>query len=126
MIRQPTPLMRLLAWHRAYMRGDRPPQHDADPQCGWYQMRRVKDGPWIPVEIWCDREIDENGELACDEKLRADAFGEELDPNEIWTWLTPISRAEFMRLTEFRMQNQHCIANDRPIDLGATPTPPRG
>lgn len=123
-MRQPSPVMRLLAWHRSYMRGDNPARHDADPQCGFYTMKTVKNGPLIPVEIWCDREIDENGELACDERLRADAFGEELDPNEIWTWLTPVSREEFMRLTKFRMENQHLISNERPIDLGETPTPP--
>lgn len=126
MIRQPTPIMRLLRWHRAFMRGDNPPRHDGDPQCGWYQMRRVENGPLIPVEIWCDRHTDENGELTCDERLRADAFGEELDPVEIWIWLKPISREEFMQLTEYRMQNQHILHNNRPIDLGTTPTQPRG
>lgn len=125
MMRQPTPMLRLLSWHRAYMRGA-PAQHHDDPQCGWYKMRKVKGGVWVPVEIWCDREIDDNGELACDEILRADAFGEELDPDDIWLWVEPISRDEFMRLTEYRMQNQHRIQNETPIDLGSTPTPPRG
>jgi hypothetical protein len=126
MMRRPSPIMRLLKWHRASMRGDNPPRHDADPHCGWYRMRMVKNGPWVPVEIWCDRDVDEHGELTRDEVLRADAFGEELDPAKIWTYLRPISKAEFEQLTEYRMKNQHLIDNKRPIDLGTTPTPPRG
>lgn len=126
MIRQPTPIMKLLAWHRSYMRGDNPLRHDGYPECGWYRMQRVKNGPWVPVEIWCDREVDQHGELTCDEILRADAFGEELDAEEIWTWLKPISKQEFEQLVEYRMQNQHRMNCNRSIDLSTTPTPPGG
>lgn len=106
------------------MRGDAPPRHDADPHCGWYQMREVKNGPWIPVEIWCDRDVDENGDLTCDEVLRADAFGRSVDAEMVWTWLRPISKSDFEKLTDYRMKNQHRIQDNKPIDLGSAPTPP--
>lgn len=122
--RQPSPVMRLLRWHRSYMRGENPPRHDGDPQCGWYRMQKVKGGPWVPVEIWCEQVTDETGELCQPERMRADAFGENLDAEEIWTWLTPISRQEFDRITQFRLQNEHRYESGQRIDLGAAPTLP--
>lgn len=125
MMRQPSTMMALTRWHRAYMRGEAPPMHDGWPEAGWYKMRRVKGGPWVPVEIWCEQHTDpETGELTEPEQLRADAFGEYLDPASIWTWLTPISRAEFRELTEFRLKNQHRLNCTTPINLGASPILP--
>jgi hypothetical protein len=118
--------MRLLKWHRAFMRGENPPMHDADPQCGWYRTQMVKNGPWVPVEIWCDRDIDESGELEGPEILRADAFGKEVDVDEIWTWLTPISRQEFNELRDMRLKNEYRFGNTTNIDLSQNPTPPGG
>jgi len=126
MMRHPTPLLKLLAWHRAYLRGESPPVHDGDPHCGWYKMKRVSNGPWVPVAIWCDRDIDEFGELTSDEVLRADVYGDEGDPEEIWTYLKPITKADHEELTKYRLCNEHRIKCRTPIDLGAAPTPPRG
>ena len=48
-----------------------------EPNCGWYQMRKVKGGPWVPVHIWCDQDIDpETGDLRAPEKIFATIGGE--------------------------------------------------
>ena len=126
MMRQPTPIMRLLAWHRAFMRGEDPAIHDGMPEPGWYKMQARKNGPWIPVVIWCHRDIDEHGELTSDEVIRAEVWGEEKDAESIWTYLTPISKKDYNDLLEYRLGNQHRLNNDKPIDLGASPTLPTG
>lgn len=123
---RPSPLMALTRWHRAAMRGENPPRHDGTPQCGWYRMRMVKGGPWVPVSIYVTQEIDENGVLASDELLSASAFGESVDPRRVWSHLAPISKADFDRLTQYRLENQHRFFNDRPIDMKAAPTLPGG
>lgn len=107
------------------MAGDAPPIHDGHPECGWYKMRR-KRGHWVPVEIYVDREFDENGDLACDEKIKASVYLEPADPQKIWTYLTPISRAEFQRLTDYLLSNQDTINPSARIDVGVAPTLPRG
>ncbi len=105
------------------MRGDNPDRHDGWPECGWYKMQRVKNGPWLPVEIWCDQKIDEHGLLIDDEVIRARVWGEEEDAAEIWTYLKPISRKEFENLTEYRLRNQHILQDYQSIDLSDIPTP---
>jgi hypothetical protein len=125
MIRQPSSENSLLSWHRAAMSGENTYRHDGDPQCGWYKMQAVKNGPWEPVTIWCDQEIDpDTGELTAPEMMRADVFGEERPADEVWLWLTPISRDEFDRLYQWRLSNQHRLESRRSIDLAQTPTLP--
>lgn len=124
--RLPSTIMSLMAWHRAAMRGENPPRHDGMPECGWYRMQAVKNGPWVPVLIWCSQITDESGELSEPETMHADAFGEQKDPEEIWTWLTPISRADYDDLVRFRTDTEHRISSRKPIDLSAMPTPPGG
>lgn len=128
MIRQPTPMATLFAWHRAAIRGDNPPRHDADPHPGWYKRRLVKGGPWVPVRIYVDRDIDPStGELTCDEVLRIEVEGiDRGDPADQWTYLTPISRAEFESLTDYRLRDSRMMDTQRPIDLTQSPTPPQG
>lgn len=100
MIRQPSTMASLYAWHKAAMRDQALPRHDGDPQCGWFKMRLVKGGPWIPVEIRIEREIDPiTGELTGPEEFRCEVDGMRRDPAKVWTYLTPISRAEFDALT---------------------------
>jgi len=125
MIRQPTPVMRLLAWHRAFMRGENPARHDGLPECGWFKMRRVKNGPWVPVTIWCDQEIDENGELASDETLHAEIEGIDASPIEIWTYLSPITKKEFEHLMDYRLRDSRMMDVNHAVDLGAEPTSPQ-
>lgn len=44
---------------------------DGEPYCGFFQFREVSGGPWVPLRIFCEREIDDMGDLACDEILMA-------------------------------------------------------
>lgn len=103
MMRTPTPTARLYAWHRAALGPHPMPMHEGLPECGWYKTRLVKGGPWVPVEICIEREIDpETGELTGPEEYRCDVDGMRRDPARLWTFLTPISRAEFNTLAARR------------------------
>ena len=124
MMRQPTPLMKLLAWHRAALRGDTPPMHEGLPECGWYRTKLVKGGPWVAVEIICEREIDEAGELTGPEKLVAITEGRRTDPGRLWTYLTPITREEHARLESERMGGGMMAATMAKIDLTERPMRP--
>lgn len=120
MMRMPTPASQLYAWHRAALAGDNPPIHEGQPHCGWFRLRRVKGGPWVPVRIWCEREIDpETGELTCDERLRAEVEGIERDPVSIWTYLHPIPRAEFERITDQLLRIPGLTDTGNRFDLSA-------
>lgn len=123
-MRQPTPTMALLRWHRAALRGESVPVHDGDPQCGWYRTKLVKGGPWVAVEIICEREIDAAGELTSPEKLVAIIEGRRADPARLWTYLTPISRAEHTRLEDERLSGGQMAATMARIDLTGEPTRP--
>lgn len=117
-MRTPSTFHDLYAWHRAHMMGDNPPRYENEPHCGWYRTRLVKGGPWVPVEIRCQRVIDpETGELACDERLIAIMEGKVRDPLKVWTYLTPISRHEFAALQEARKTNSKMQATMARIDL---------
>lgn len=103
MIRQPSSMAILYRWHRAAVLGDAPPIHEGLPECGWYRTRLVKGGPWVPVEIRVEREIDpETGELTAPERLVAIVDGMRRDPVKVWTFLTPITRAEHADLIHRR------------------------
>ena len=100
-------------------------RHDDDPQCGWYRMQRVKGGIWVPGIIWADFDTDEAGELAGPVQIRAQtASGEELDPAEIWLWVTPIGIAEYKRISQWREDYSHRITDRSAVDLSTTPTRP--
>lgn len=43
-----------------------------EPQCGWFKMRLIKGGPWVPVRILCEQQIDDDtGELIAPEQMWA-------------------------------------------------------
>ena len=124
MMRKPTPMMKLYEHHRHSMNGGTPPIYDGFPQCGWYRTKLVKGGPWVAVEIICEREIDESGELTAPEKLVAIVEGRRTDPNRIWLFLTPISRTEHARIESDRLSGGHMAATMAKIDLSQEPTRP--
>jgi hypothetical protein len=128
MIRQPSSLSALYAWHRAAVAGHNPPRHDGDPKCGFYKRKLVKGGPWVPARIFVDREIDPlTGELLSDERLCIEIEGlDGGDPAEHWTYLTPISREEFKHLTDYRLRDSRMMDTRHAIDLSEIPTPPQG
>ncbi|MBS8227133.1 hypothetical protein [Vannielia litorea] len=128
MIRQPSSLSQLYAWHRAALAGENPPRHDGLPECGWFKRRLVKNGPWVPVRIYIEREIDPaTGELTCDEIMRIEVEGlDGGDPANHWTYLTPITRREFDHLVDYRLRDSRMLDARQRIDLSNAPTPPQG
>lgn len=96
MIRRPTILPDLYAWHRQALAGFKP-QVTHEPQCGWFKRRLVQGGPMVPARIWMHQEIDEDGELTAPEELRCEVGGKRCDPVDAWTWICadPITEAEF-------------------------------
>lgn len=96
MIRQPTRRMDLYRHYWRALEEDASVEvHEGDPQCGWYKTRLVKNGPWVPVEIRMVQVIDElTGELTEPERMICIVAGERRDPARMWTFLTPIPRAE--------------------------------
>lgn len=118
MIRQPTPMAQLHAWHRAALADPSLPRHEGLAECGWYKTRLVKGGPWVAVRIWCEREIDaETGELTAPEILRCEVDGMRCDPARIWIFLTPITRAEFDALRQRQTDIPAMAATMARLDL---------
>ncbi len=125
MIRQPTPASVLFAWHAAALRNPDITRHDDDPQCGWFKTRLVKGGPYVPVEIKIEREIDDDtGDLAGPERLVALVDGERRRPGPIWTYLTPIPREEFKALRDRKASIPAMAATHAKIDLTEEPILP--
>lgn len=125
MIRQPSTAAQLYAWHRAAVSGDAPPIHDGIPECGWFKTRLVKGGPWVPVEIRVEREIDmETGELTAPERLVAICEGRRRPADRMWGSMTPISRAEFATINSLSAQIPAMAATMAAIDLTTNPMTP--
>lgn len=131
-MRQPTPIAGTLAWHRAALAGENPPIHDSEPEAGFFQMRLVRGGPWVPVRIWLHQVIDgETGELVQDERLAATVDGRPADPCQIWTRCAahPVSEQYFAYLTAGSRWDRahaphHPAANPtQPTDHLKTPLP---
>ena len=102
------------------------PIHDSDPRAGWYKMRRVRNGPWLPVTVWWHTaERDEAGHRLEDEGYRCEIDGSPACPYRIWTYVAghPIAEAEFTRLSALRQwADDHApddpyAAPDRSVDL---------
>lgn len=132
MIRIPTPIKVQLAWHSARLSGRDCPSHPDDPECGWFKIKLVKNGPYVPARIWLYQEIDsETGELCDDEKFQAELNGQYADPYSQWIWMSarPITKAEYdwmMAVREYALANaqDEPAANPRqPINHLKTPIP---
>ena len=124
MIRRPSTISQIYAWHRAALSGNALPIHDGIAEAGWYKRKLVKGGPWVPVCISVVREIDPaTGELLGPEMLVADVDGRREDPARHWTYLTPISRAEYEALI-YRQSLIPAMANTTDkVDLTQEPLP---
>jgi len=123
-VRRPTTATEAYAWHRAYVAGQNPPQHDGEPQCGWFKARLIKGGPWVEARIWIEREIEGNGELACPEEYRCEVDGMRRDAYRMWTYLTAISKAEYDALLHRRLMIPEMQASMAKLDLVAVPILP--
>lgn len=84
-------------WNEA-VKGCRPGVQLDDPKCGFYRTRKVKGGPWQPIAIWMQQEVDKDGAPLDDEYLVATLAGEQTDPIDIWQWCRPIAEAAFNHL----------------------------
>lgn len=121
MIRQPTPISKIYAWHRDALAGKSVPVHEGEPHCGWFKARLVKGGPFVPASISIEREVDENGELASDEKLVCEINGDRRDPVRAWLSIckSPISRSEYIELQELHRRHPEMAATHAPLRLSA-------
>lgn len=127
MIRQPTPEAEAYRWWRQALVDASTPRHDGEPQPGFYKRRMVKGGPWVPVEIRLEQEIDpETGELVADEYLAAEQLGWSQDPVRIWTHLRPIPRDEYDDLLERHRAEDRMAATHVAFDVSETPILPGG
>lgn len=127
MMRQPSSFAQLHAWHRDAIAGFPVDRHDGIPEAGWYRMRRVKGGPWVAVQIVCERDIDdETGELTAPERLVALFDGERRRADTVWTYVEPISRDEYRALLDRAGRDERMAATMVPMNLKDNPTrPPR-
>lgn len=117
-MRTPTPYRQLYAWHRAAIAGDERPRIADEPQCGWYRIKLVRNGPWIPVRIWCSQHIEAaTGELLADERIFAEQDGITVDPIGVWTSAHPISRKAYDQLVELRSYTPAMADDHAPVDL---------
>jgi hypothetical protein len=125
-MRMPSSYRDLFGWWEDAVAGKNPERHEGEPQCGFYRMRMVRGGPWVPVRIYVDRTIDpETGELTSREIMRMEVAGEPGgDPARRWSYLTPISRPEYARLIEARKTDPTMRATHAPVDLTSSPVRP--
>jgi len=115
---------------RAHLRN----RHMEDPECGFYRTRLVNGGPYVPVRIWLDQEIDpETGELLSDEIMRAELDGQELRGalrylSSRFISFRPITERAYWALIEERRrpdrQGDTFRATRAPVDLSREPVIP--
>ncbi len=81
------------AFWRAALRGGRQPVHESNPQCGFYKRRIVKDGEWLPIAFWRNK----------DDQIVCCFEGKLVDPLQHWTFAAkyPVNEASY----------RHCIRN---------------
>lgn len=127
MMRQPTPDSELYAWWLSAVADASTPRIEDEPQPGFYKMRMVKGGPFVPVTIVMLQEIDpETGDLTADEKLTTDQMGWTANPTSIWTHCRAISREEYDALTDSHRSIALMAATHAAVDLSTTAILPRG
>lgn len=140
-MREPTSKDRLYAWHAAALRGTNPGLHegvDGIPEddsgmwpCGWYRVRHVKRGPYVPARIYVFALVDPaTGELIADEQCRCEIDGEPRNPMREISWMIaePIKRSEFEYMTALRRWQRVNAPDEfeaawRPVDHLSTPIP---
>lgn len=123
-MRTPTPDADLYEWWANAVTGNESPRHESDPQCGFYKRRMVAKGPWVPVKVICQREIDIHGRLISDEQIVAVyPTGKEVPAANIWTHLTPIGYLEFKALVASSSDDRMKATHAR-VDLTTKPMEP--
>ena len=119
-IRQPSDPDAVYSWWRRSVSGERVPRVEDEPQCGYFKRRMVRGGPFVPVAIFLEQDIDpDTGELTAPEELRAIVNGNPADPIRVWAYSRPISLAEYDALTGIRDHHEFMAATHVAVDLGA-------
>ena len=82
---------------RVALRGKKQPVHESNPQCGFYKRRLVKDGPWLPIAFWRNK----------DDQIVCGFEGKLVDPIEHWTFAAkyPVSEASY----RYYIRNGHWL-----------------
>lgn len=128
-MRAPSSQEKLYAWHAAALAGQKPPVHENDPHCGWYMRKLIKGGPFVPVSIYVEREVDpENGELLSPEVMVCEIAGQRRDVGTEWTWVCqrPISEDQFMDMLAGAFRDEAALppiedtAQERPAQTSQT------
>ena len=119
MIRQPSTYVQLYGWWLDAVRTGLVAMVEDEPPCGFYKTRKVRGGPWVPVQISVLRILDGFGELADDERLVAQegVDGQKFRAERIWTSLRPISREEYDALIEAHRTDPVYQATHAPADI---------
>lgn len=126
-MRRPSTFTETYAWHRAAVADPNTERHDGFVEAGWFKLKRVSGGPWVPAEIRLVQVTDpDTGELAEPERFTATVDGLPANPVAIWSRVVPITRAEYLRLVERQRTDDRFAASMVPYDISAQPTlPPR-
>jgi hypothetical protein len=91
------------------------------PQCGFYQRRLVRGGPFVPARIWREPEIDPvTGIDSGRDVLRCEVGGKARDPCAEWGRLAmnPVRKSEY----DYQRADHEHARKYRPGDPKATPT----
>lgn len=123
-MRTPTPHVQLYAyWHAATTGATLPAVYDDEPQAGYYKTRMRRNGPFVPVEVVCVQTVDdETGELTEPERFEARMPGGEVKSlDRLWTYLKPITVADFDALTALRSGDLRMAATEATVDLSKAP-----
>lgn len=97
-----SPIKDAYAWHSRALTGEMVDIHPDEPQAGWYKVKMVKDGVFVPVVIRLIQDIDEAGDLVNPIRFEAERNGKSIDAHQIWTYAAknPISEEDFNYMTD--------------------------
>lgn len=100
------------------------------PEPGYFRLRLVRRGPWVPARIWLDHPTDPltGGPLDRSVKLLAEIDGKPADIWKVWHWGRPIHVTEYNYLrgvTEWALVHGQDAPEANPgvaVDLNNAPT----
>ena len=124
-MRRPTPEADAYRWHRQAILGARLPRCEDEPQCGWFRLRAVRGGPWLPARIWLDQPMDEAGMLVADEELRAEILRDPADPLVVWARGAAIPRSSYEAILALHDTSPAMAATHIPLAPAALLIGPR-
>lgn len=112
-VRKPTSYDERYGWYEAAVAGKRPPiTHET--QCGYFTRRMVKGGPLVPVRIWLEQNIDEDGLLRQPEVMKCLVNGKEADADDQWTYVAdnPVTPGQYDYLLDLSVYAKRYNADE--------------